>query len=322
MPYVTIYDVASIYYPVLAAIGIPVNLTAFVILSRGRCGLSKCVTRYLMGMAAADFMVIVFAIVFEPINNIYFYSGFLLITPVCALSHLFKLASMDCSVWFTVAFTFDRFIAICCQSLRKRYCTERAAAIIMVTVATVSCLRCIPFYFVVEPYAIIDNVPWRCVPIPEYFTSFAWKAFEVIDSIITPLLPISFILLFNGLTVRHIIVANKIRRGLRGSSENQKDSEVENRRKSMILLFALSTNFILLWLPYVIHSMNWQAENMTYTDKSLNTPIYVFQQCGAMLIALSTCTNTCIYGLTQRMFRKELKNGMKYVFTLNGLLCQ
>lgn len=296
-----------------------VNLTAIVILSRGKCGLSKCITRYLLGMAAADLIVVLINIIVEQINNIYLYARFLLITPVCALTLVFKVASMDWSVWFTVAFTFDRYIAICCQRLREKYCTEKTATVMIVTVVVLGCVRCIPFYFVVEPVAIIDNVLWRCVQIPEYFSSLVWKVYENFDSLITPLLPICLIILFNGLTIRHIIAANRVRQALR-NSESQNDSELKNRRKSMILLFALSFNFVLLSLPYVIHSMNWQAVNYFYTDKYLATPTYIMQQCGFMLQALSTCSNTCIYGLTQRKFRQELKNGLKYVFTLNGHL--
>lgn len=247
---------------------------------------------------------------------------FLHITPICALTTVFKIASRDCSVWLTVAFTLDRYIAICCQNISKKWCTKRTATITIVLVSVLSCVRCIPFYFEAEPLAVIDRVPWRCIKVPEYFTSPLWKAHELFDSIITPLLPISFILLLNFLTVRHIIAANRVRRGLRSNSENQKDSELDNRRKSMILLFAVSANFILLWMPYLIHSMTWQAVNFAYTDKYMNTPIYIFQQCGAMLLYLCSCTNTCIYGLTQRKFREELKNGMRYVFTLNGKLCK
>ncbi|XP_069776322.1 probable G-protein coupled receptor 139 [Narcine bancroftii] len=322
MPYPAIYYLASIYYPVLAAVGIPVNVAAIVILSRGKCGLSKGITRYLLGMAAADFLVVVIVITLKKINDLYLYARFLHLTRVCSLLVVFRYASMDCSVWFTVAFTYDRYIAICCQNLQKKYCNERVATVVLVIVAAVSCVRCIPFYFVVEPYVIIDNVPWRCAPIPEYYTEPLWRAIELFDSIFTPILPISLIILFNGLTGKHILVANRVRRGLRGNSENQKDSELENRRKSIILLFTISTNFILLWLPYVIHSMNWQRVNQNYTDQQLNTPIFIFQQCGMMLQFLSICTNTCIYGLTQRKFRDELKSGLKFLFTLNGLLCK
>ncbi|XP_059826132.1 probable G-protein coupled receptor 139 [Hypanus sabinus] len=143
------------------------NLAAIVILSRGKCGLSNCITRYLVGMAAADLIVVVIAIIVEDINNLYVYARFLHITPVCALTLLLKIASLDCSVWLTVAFTLDRCVAICCQNLRKLYCTEGVATVVIVIVGVVGFVRSIPFYFVVEPYVIINNVPWRCVPIPE-----------------------------------------------------------------------------------------------------------------------------------------------------------
>ncbi|XP_078287116.1 putative G-protein coupled receptor 139 [Rhinoraja longicauda] len=267
-------------------------------------------------MAAADLMVVAVAVVVEQINNIYLFANFLLITPICAIALVVRMAAMDCSVWLTVAFTSDRCIAICCQNLRKQYCTERTATALIVTVGSLSCLRCIPFFFVVEPYVIIDHVPWRCVVTAEYFSSSLWKAYELMDSIITPLLPICLILLFNAVTIQHIIASNKVRRGLLNMGENEKDSEMENRRKSMILLFALSANFILLWMPYVVHSMNWQTPNYSYTDKYLSTPMYIAQQFAFMLRLLSTCTNTCIYGLTQKKFREELKCGVQYLFSL------
>ncbi|XP_067878796.1 uncharacterized protein [Heterodontus francisci] len=299
-----------------------VNLVAIVILSRGKCGLSKCITRYLVGMAMADLMVVIIDVILNRINRMYLPISFFFLTPVCIVSFVAYIVVVDCSVWFTVAFTFDRFVAICCQKLQAKYCTEKTASLVIIIVCVVSCLRTIPFYYVFEPAFLIDNVPWYCVPIANYYTSPLWKAHEWIDSIITPLSPMLLILLFNALTVRHILAANRVRRGLRHNSENQNDPEVKNRRKSMILLFTISSNFILLWMTYVVHSLIWPVTNFYYTDKYYSNPIYITQQVGFMLLLLSSCTNTCIYGLTQRKFREELKNGMKYLFTLNGKLCQ
>ncbi|XP_067851799.1 probable G-protein coupled receptor 139 [Heptranchias perlo] len=294
------------------------NLVAIVILNRGKCGLSRCITRYLVAMSAADLLLVIINIILNRINNLYFPVSFLFITPVCALRVVFFLAALDCSVWFTVAFTFDRFVAICCQKLKPRYCTEKTAAVVIVTVSVVSCFRSIPWYFLFVPSVIIDNIPWFCIQTPDYYTSSLWTVYEWIDSFLTPLFPFVLILVFNALTVRNIITANRIRRELRGYSngENRIDPEMENRRKSIILLFTLSANFILLWITYVAHSLNWQVINYNYTDKNLKDPVYVAQQFGFMLRLLSSCTNTCIYALTQTKFREELKNGVKYPFTL------
>ncbi|XP_062892508.1 probable G-protein coupled receptor 139 [Mobula hypostoma] len=291
-----------------------VNLTTIVILSRGKCGLSKCITLYLVAMAVADLMVVVVVIILERINYIYLFANFLLVTPTCSLLLVLSLGTWDCSVWLTVSFTFDRCVAICCQKVRYRYCTERTASVVIATVSAACCLKAVPSYFAVDR--------WRCVPAAEYVTSPLWKAYQVFENITAPVLPICLILLFNVLTVNRIIATNRVRRILRKSSENRDDPEVANRRKSMILLFALSANFILIWIPHLVFSVNWQVENYFYTDRYFSKPTYILQECGYMLSSLSTCTNTFIYGLTQRKFKEELKIGVMYLFVAMGQICK
>ncbi|XP_059509257.1 probable G-protein coupled receptor 139 [Stegostoma tigrinum] len=126
-------SVLKIYYSILGAIGIPVNLVAILVLSRGKCGLSPCTTRYLLAMAMADLLFIITEVILWRIAYYYFPSSFFLITPVCSVIYALRCASMDCSVWFTVNFTFDRFVAVCCQGLRAKYCTERTAAVVLAT---------------------------------------------------------------------------------------------------------------------------------------------------------------------------------------------
>ncbi|XP_067909635.1 probable G-protein coupled receptor 139 [Heterodontus francisci] len=284
------------------------------------CGLSKCITRYLVAMALADLMVVIIHVMLHRINIMYFPAHFLFITPVCVLNLVMSSVSLDCSVWFTVAFTFDRFVAICCQKLQSKYNTEKTAAVVIATVFVMSCLRNIPFYYSVEPVFRIDD--WYCVSTADYFTSPLWRVYKCIHIITNPLLPILLILLFNALTVKHIIVANRARRGLRSNSEKQDDPEVKNQRKSMILLFTISANFMLLWMTYVVHLLNWPVKNFYYTDKYNSNAIYITQQVGFMLQFLSCCSNTCIYGLAHRKFGEELQNGLRYVFTLIEKLCQ
>ncbi|XP_048380814.1 uncharacterized protein LOC125449180 isoform X2 [Stegostoma tigrinum] len=65
----------AIYYPVLAAVGVPANSVAIVILSRGRCGLSLCISYYLLAIAVTDFLVIITAVILNRIGGIYFSSA-------------------------------------------------------------------------------------------------------------------------------------------------------------------------------------------------------------------------------------------------------
>ncbi|XP_067865408.1 probable G-protein coupled receptor 139 [Heterodontus francisci] len=313
--YLPIDSILKIYYPFLAVVGVVVNLLAIVILSRGKCGLSTCTTRYLVAMAMADLLVIITEVILWQISYYYFPGSFLDITPVCSVNAVLLFAAIDCSVWFTITFTFDRFVAICCQKLKTKYCTEKTAAVVLATTCILLCSKNVTFYFTYEPGKIIDNVPWFCVVKQSYFTEPEWVGFDWFDKVLTPLIPFALILLLNALTVRYILVASQVRKGLRGQSkgENHSDPEMESRRKSVILLFTISGNFTLLWLVNVIEFLYYHitgTEHMDYTDSE-----FIFQQVGWMLLTLSCCTNTFIYGATQSKFREQVKSAVKYPVT-------
>ncbi|XP_067865149.1 probable G-protein coupled receptor 139 [Heterodontus francisci] len=303
----TIDSIGKIYYPIIAVIGVPVNLLTIMILSRGKCGLSTCTTRYLVAMATADLLLIIIEVILGMIHYYYFPVSFLDITPVCSVILVLNHTFTECSVWFTITFTFDRFVAICCQKLKTKYCTEKTATVVLATTSILLCLKNIPIFFKYEPGEINDNLPWFCVAKPSYFTDPGWVGFARFDTVLTPLIPFALILLLNVLTVRHILVASRVRKGLRGQNkgENHSDPEMESRRKSVILLFTISGNFIFLWLVYVLYYLN-----ITYHFDDDSS--YLFGEVGFMLQNLSCCTNTFIYVVTQSKFREQVKSAVKY----------
>ncbi|XP_048474796.1 probable G-protein coupled receptor 139 [Rhincodon typus] len=306
---------------ILCFVLLTVNIATIAILSWGKCGLSKCITRYLVSMAVTDLLVVFVDVIFDQIGDSYFPDSFLNITAICSLRGVLRYAASDSSVWLTVSFTFDRFITICCQKLKRKYCTEKTAAIVISTICVLSCVKNIPWYFQYEPYEIIDNIPWYCFRNSlEYYVSSMWSTFELLQYSITPFIPFLLILTLNALTVRHILAANRIRRALRNpkSSEEEDDPETEHRRKSIILLFSISSSFILLWVTHVIHSLLQRISTMSYYRIHVDST--TAEQIGDALRLLSCCTNTCIYAVTQTKFREELKNALKYPFNLISCL--
>ncbi|XP_067874788.1 neuropeptides capa receptor-like [Heterodontus francisci] len=264
-------------------------------------------------MAAADLLVVITAVILNRIIGIYFPGNYLLITPVCRTKTTLAYVTNNLSVWLTIAFTFDRFIAICCQKLKTKYCTKKTSAAIIGMVLVLSCLKNIPWYFIYEPLYVNNALPWYCRIRSVFYTSPLWQAFSYFSSITTPFLPFFIILLLNVLTARYILVASRTRRALRGniSSENNPDPEMQIRKKSIILLFSISANFILLWLTYTIHYMYYRIIN-TYSYSGYDDPVYILQETGYMLQLLSCCTNTFIYAVTQVKFREELKKMVTY----------
>ncbi|XP_067854352.1 probable G-protein coupled receptor 139 [Heptranchias perlo] len=295
-----------------------VNLLVILILSRGKCGLSRCITCYLVAMAAADLTVIFTDVILNHIVPLYFRDPFTKYITLCGLIDCFTYAATDCSVWFTVAFTFDRFVAICCQKLKTHYCTVRTAAVIIGTVCALSSLKNVPWYFRYQPVYFFF-IPLFCMVKLSYYSSPLWKTFDFLHRVFTPLLPFALILLLNALTVRHILVASRVRRELRGNRdrENHKDTEMENRRKSIILLFSISASFILLWMTQAVYTIHERITLNHFIDLLIASrlPPVIFY-IGPMLRLLSSCSNTCIYVVTQTQFREEFQHVLTYPFVL------
>ncbi|XP_059498666.1 probable G-protein coupled receptor 139 [Stegostoma tigrinum] len=303
----------KIYYPVLATFSVLVNVIAIVVLVRGKCGLSKCVTHFLVAMAGADLLVIIFDLILRQIPIAYREDFFFLnFVSLCNIHAVMLYAATDCSVWFTVMFTFDRFVAICCQKLRSKHCTKKTACVVLGTVTVLSCLKNIFWCFLYSSSYWLSNTPWFCSVMYAVITSIAWTIVELMHYIITPFIPFVLILVLNALTVKNIILANRARRRLLGQStgDSPSDPEMGSRRKSMILLFVISGNFITLWMVFIAYSV---LKRFDYLGYPVPLPTFV-NEIGFMLQLLSCATNTFIYAVTQRKFREELKNGVMYPF--------
>ncbi|XP_048477091.1 probable G-protein coupled receptor 139, partial [Rhincodon typus] len=266
-------------------------------------------------MAVADLLVIILDLILRHIPIVYreqFY--FLYSIPVCNIHAVLLYAATDCSVWFTVTFTFDRFVAICCQKLKSKYCSEKTAAVVLGTVTVLSCLKNIFWYFMLTGLYWLGNLPWFCYATMDVYDSRVWVTIEFLHHILTPTLPFLLILLLNVFTVRHILVTSRARRRLRAhtNGDGQCDTEMRNRKKSIILLFVISANFILLWSILMAYSIWNRMWNMG--SQLERVPKFV-QELGFMLQLLSCCTNTALYAVTQTKFRQQLKNVLKYPFT-------
>ncbi|XP_032871852.1 probable G-protein coupled receptor 139 [Amblyraja radiata] len=302
--------VNEIIYPILAAFGIPANVLTAVILHRGKCGLSRGITRYMVAMAISDLLVIILHVLLREIYIYHVSNSFLSLSAVCPSNVYLRIVTVDYSVWLTVSFTFDRFVSICCPKLRVIYCTDRTAAVVIMSMCALCCIKYIPFNFMYESRFTVDSVKWGCRPKPAYFTSVWWVAFSWMCSISLSFLPFLLVLLFNGLTVRNIVAASRVRRRLKAL--DGKDTETENRTKSIVLLFTVSGAYILLWTTATVTYISTRV-TVNFVGGDQTSPSYIANDVGVLLMRISSCANTCIYGMTQSRFRQEVKNAVKYL---------
>uniref|UniRef100_UPI00398EAB60 probable G-protein coupled receptor 139 n=1 Tax=Pristiophorus japonicus TaxID=55135 RepID=UPI00398EAB60 len=294
----------EIFYPILALIGVP-----------GKCGLSIGIARYMMAMAVGDIMVLIFNVIVSQIIKFHFPDSLLNYTYVCRFSTFMQGLSIQLSIWFTMSFTFDRFIAIRCQKLKSTYCTERTATVVLITVCVLNIFINVPMFFRYASYHIVNKIPWGCRTVTGYFSLPAWKAHKWITNLSSTLLPIPLLLLLNSLTARHILLANRTRRALkrRSNGHSSSDPEIRSRRTSIILLFAISGSFFVLSAPItVIDICVGVTETVTFQGSN---SLYLAVRITFLLMCTTSCTNTCIYAMTQRRFRAEIKIVLKYPYT-------
>ncbi|KAI8115596.1 Thyrotropin-releasing hormone receptor [Lucilia cuprina] len=69
----------------------------------------------------------------------------------CQFFTFFSNLACFCSVWFVVAFTVERFIAVMYPLRRQTMCTVRRAKIVLVGLTLLGCLHCAPFWISSTP---------------------------------------------------------------------------------------------------------------------------------------------------------------------------
>ncbi|XP_055486455.1 probable G-protein coupled receptor 139 [Leucoraja erinacea] len=309
-------DYRKVCYLFITIIGIPVNLLAIVILCRGKCGLSKCITRYLVAMAGADLMVVIIEVLLYQIIESYGKLSVLGDAPFCLVHYSLCHVASDCSVWFTVAFTFDRFVTICWSAMKVKYCTPKIASVVIGTIGIGLCLKNIPFYFLyMETSAFRVGDKWFCFGKPALPMTDTLDGFYWVDRVFNPLLPFFLILFLNTLTVRMILAASKVRRTLKGQGnrEKQLDPELKSRRQSIVLLFTLSASFLVCWATTTLVFI---LTRCLYTDLETSIRLFQAQDAGTVMQLFSCCTNTFIYGITQTKFREQVRIAMLYPVNL------
>lgn len=267
----------------------------------------------MVAMATADLLVMIFCVIGYHIVMYQFPASFLSYTSACKIVLFFMSTSLHTAVWYTVLFTVDRFVAICCHKFKAVYCTVRTAVAGIITVSLLLHLQNVPHLLEYKHVRIINGIHWGCQPSTWFITSPLGSAFSFLQSIISVIVPFSLISFFNCLTVRRIIMASKVRSRLRAhGSQAPNDPEMESRRKSIILLFSVSGSFILLWLTVAVSFLTTRLVGTAHYSGDYSEPGYIATEAGYMLMYLSSCTNTCVYAATQTKFREELGTVLKY----------
>ncbi|XP_050307445.1 sex peptide receptor isoform X2 [Anthonomus grandis grandis] len=123
----------KVFVPLMVCIGITGNTITVMVLTRRRMRSSTNI--YLSALAIADIMYLflVFVLSFQHYKNIH-HRRYELYWRFFGLSHWLCDAASSTSVWLTVSFTIERYIAVCHPMKGKFFCTENRAKTVTVII--------------------------------------------------------------------------------------------------------------------------------------------------------------------------------------------
>nr|XP_012217837.1 PREDICTED: probable G-protein coupled receptor 139 isoform X2 [Linepithema humile] len=247
---------------------------------------------YLGTFAMSDIAVLmtIFMIWFEW-RNIINYENWLRIL-------LFGLRWLFCflSIWIVVAFTVQRYIAIKWPLLRRSLCTVNRAKTVMIGLVGLAVLYSIPWFILKSKDFNADK---NITNLKNW-----WRIFISVNAIITLILPVTIIVMFNTLIIYIIRKQNRIQKNLIlcsavSDDKTRSTGNETSHIKVTKMLVIISSVFICLNVPIKVCTLciNYGISNMYI---SIIFPISTF------LYVINYGINFVLYCATGTNFRREL----------------
>lgn len=296
--------VQRVLVPVLMSIGVVGNVITIVIMTRRR--MRSSTNNYLAALATFDMMYLIFTFVLSlkhypripETDNLFYWKlmpFIIMLTDTCSNS----------SVWLTVTFTVERYIAVCHPMKGKVFCTESRAKKAIVVVF----LFCFAFTFptpfewkVIEIENPVTNITTLSLDHTEmgsnylYTTIYYWLT--VVFFIFIPFLLLA---VFNSFLIRSVHLSKVQRSAMTRCGDAKEDSSQEN--KITIMLIAVVILFFVCQLPTACHLLySWfHHDNLNANQKYL---LYGLGNIFNFLVSLNAAGNFVLYCLLSQKYRR------------------
>jgi len=235
-------NIQQYYTPVLVLLGLLGNCLSVCIFFGTKLRYSSS-SIYLGALAISDsgFLVAVFVswlkmVYVDLFNRQGFCQFFVYLATLCSFL----------SVWFVVAFTVERYVAVRWPLRRQFLCTVARAKITVMALTALAVLLS-------SPVLLFSKIPKNsktCGSTDENWKSWA-IAYNTLDTVMTFAVPLTIIVIFNTLIARNIYKLDHIRRTLtiesNASNEISRDRMPQAKVTKMLLL--VSSAFLCLNMP-------------------------------------------------------------------------
>uniref|UniRef100_T1JCS4 G-protein coupled receptors family 1 profile domain-containing protein n=1 Tax=Strigamia maritima TaxID=126957 RepID=T1JCS4_STRMM len=295
--------IQKVLIPITVIIGVLGNTVTIVVLTRRRMRSSTHL--YLTALATSDFFYLIFnftlsLIHYDSVKSYYTYFEYY------GYGHMLTDACSNTSVWLTVSFTLERYIAVCHPIRGKVLCTESRAKFVVIGVFLFCFISTLPTPFEYAMGTRRDSNTNQTLYAIGYSSlgddATYQKVYYWFTTIFFILIPLTLIAVFNSFLIRAVHHSKQERRrmtSVRGERQEQYSSQ---ETKITIMLIAVVVLFLLCQVPTSI--MLIYGTMSEYGSEKEHTIVVSLNNICNLLMAINASCNFVLYCAFSDRYRK------------------
>ncbi|EHB18259.1 G-protein coupled receptor 15 [Heterocephalus glaber] len=285
IPYTSVF--LSIFYTVVFLTGVLGNLILIGALNFKR-GSRRLIDIFIINLAASDFIFLVTLPLWvdkEASLGLWRTGSFL-----CKGSSYVISVNMHCSVFLLTCMSVDRYLAIMCPAMSRKFRRRDCAYGVCASIWFISCLLGLPTLLSRE-LTLIENKPY-CAEKKATSVKLTWGLVTLIFTFFVPLLSI---------VTSYSCITRKLCAHYQQSGKHNK-----KLRKSMKIIFIVVAAFVFSWLPFNTFKLLAIVSRLKHEHHFSSTTLQLGIEVSGPLAFANSCVNPLIYYTFDSYIRRAI----------------
>ncbi len=303
----SLYDTLQFQYyawgivgSIIAALGVIGNILSIIVLSNRR--MQSSTSCYLIALAVFDITVLISLFLFMSLPTVYIATGklesyFLAYPYMHPFAYPIALTAQTCSIYTTVAFTVERYIAVCMPLKAAKMCTTSRARKTVLTIVVLAIIYNIPRMLEYKTEVYVDPATNQTVAQfveTQLGKNSTYRHLYFIYMQLVVMLAIPFVLL----AVLNTLLIRAVKRSEMTTGKINTKTKKEN--SLTIMLISVIVVFMICQVPSI-------ADNIfmvTLSEEQLMSPVYVKITCiSNLMVIMNSAINFYLYCVFGYKFR-------------------